>query len=186
MKCKSQQWTRLLLSMAISVIVASSVGHFTPATAYAQENVKKGFMICPQCGKKNEPSAKFCWNDGYLLSKPTPKAVESQAVPADVPAPEMSEKSDVPIGSISEQDLNLLIDRLARRLEANQAVRAGDPNEVGGLTRAELEILLRKTMKEERMSHQVTAEKRGNGFGTFLKFVGGFTLTMIMLGIIAA
>ena len=175
----------VFFSAALFVLLSLSVTEVMPNVAYGQEKQQEAFVICPNCGEKNPAGAKFCWNDGYPLRRPKPVVKESPAVSPKIPVPEQTELGAVASRQMTEEQLDQLIEQLVRSLEKGQVMTPSDPSLVGNMTKAELRNLLRQALQDQGIVRQVTIEKRESGFGTFLKFVGGFTLTVTLLAILA-
>ena len=186
MNKKAARSIYVLFSAALFVLLSLSVTEVITNVAYGQEKRVAQFIICPQCGEKNPLDAKFCWNDGYRLPRPKPVVKKSPAVSPKIPVPEQTELGAVASRPMTEQQLDQLLEQLVRSLEKGQAVISADPSLVGNMTRAELERLLRQTLKDQGIIRQVYIEEEESGFGKFLKFVGGTTLAIFGLIIIFA
>ena len=169
----------------IVVCLAIALFNGSQATAVARGDESTGeepaekakLVLCPNCFELNKPDAKYCWNDGYALPKPKEKK-EIQVGKPLVPGEAM-----MPVSlRLSDADLAWLVDRLAARLDERLG---GDDysDRVGSMTRAELTRLLRHTIERE---NKVPEIKTQSGFGGFLEFVGGATLVLIGIGLVAS
>ncbi|MCH8305086.1 MAG: zinc ribbon domain-containing protein [Candidatus Marinimicrobia bacterium] len=153
-------------------------------------------IICPQCGEENVAGAKFCWNDGFNLSKiqkqqaairpvEKPAAVktfipQTESQPKSVGQPELS------FENVSSAEMELFLIKLTERLEAANVRKVRNPNYIGDLTQAEFRRLLENTLQNQNIVRTKVITKNESGFGSFLKAVGAGTLILIGLGILAA
>ncbi|UCG51679.1 MAG: hypothetical protein JSW58_16085 [Candidatus Latescibacterota bacterium] len=134
-------------------------------------------VFCPNCFKKNKPHSKFCWNDGF----PLPESNRVQQTGNG----KTESRDDVvsPRLRLSDIQLHLLAERVADRLEARGVVGSSDSGLVGSMTRAEFESLVKDAVREHNVAYQAD---KPSGFGSFLEFVGGVTLAVVGIGLIAA
>ncbi|MEE9269067.1 MAG: zinc ribbon domain-containing protein [Candidatus Krumholzibacteria bacterium] len=165
----------LAVALLDGTAAAAAARDEQPAEEEPVEKAKP--VVCPNCFEVNKADARFCWNDGFALPKPREKK-EIQ-----VGKPLVADEVMMPVSlRLSDADLAWLVDRLAARLDERLG---GDDysDRVGSMTRAELTRLLRHAIERE---NRVPEIKTGSGFGGFLEFVGGATLVLIGIGLVAS
>jgi len=157
-----------------------------------ETNPQKSKIICPQCGKENSIDAKFCWNDGYPLSKPVKEKI-LEAVPFEPPAKInlLTDKKPVDgssqlLENMSDVELRLLFNKLSTRFDISPVFEKRGPGFVNNLSEEEFVSLLRNTIRDERIIRTKVVQKSESGFGTFLKSIGAVTLIIMGLGIVTA
>lgn len=164
--------------IVVCLAVALLGGTAAVAAARDEEPAEKATpVLCPNCFELNKADARFCWNDGFALPKPK----EKKKIQAGKPLVLGEALTPVSL-RLSEAELVWLVDRLAARLDERLG-GAADSDRVGSMTRAELARLLRRSLEQE---NRVPEVKTQSGFGGFLEFVGGATLVLIGIGLVAA
>ena len=141
-------------------------------------------IVCPQCGKENSPDAKFCWNDGYPLSKPVQKKFTEALIGR--PSEKSEAQSEQLLENLSDAELRLLFSKLSTQFAISPAFEDKRPGFVSNLSEEEFVSLLRNTVRDERIIRTKVVERKESGFGKFLKSVGAVTLIIMGLGIIAS
>ena len=184
MKC----YFRGVYSVFLLIMLSSLI--FPPANLLAQTEADK--IICPQCGKTNDRGANFCWNDGYDLSNiikiekkedPTEKAIPVEKPGVETQPQTRLEKQFMPIGELSKLELEMLIEQIAEKL---QSYKTKNPTYISDLTQAQFVTLLKNTLNDEKLVRTRVVKEEESGIGQFLKAVGGVTVALIGISIIAS
>ena len=177
MRLKNSMRNPIYYSLLLLVLMTLII---VPTTIYAQEsteNLAPKQIICPNCGELNDAGSAFCWNDGFDLRK-TAVPVKQET------SKQTSERQftgDV-VGNMTETELEALLNRYSNRIIQLQRAEK-NPESLENMTRAELEILIRKILREEK-SLSPAIKQKSSGFDSFLKAVGGTVLFIIGMSIL--
>jgi ribosomal protein L40E len=185
----------LRISLIILMLTVSSVGWINVAAGQENQSAVRPTIICPDCGEANPAGSQFCRQCGKDLTRqlaPVKEAAKTESPPAptNITAPTPTEKPSVsnpPLGAdqelpyqrLSDTELRRILDLLLTRMN-EPGLRPTDSQRVGDMTRAELEALINKLLREAKVRPKAT------GFGQFLQVMGGITLGFVGLMIILA
>ena len=186
MNNKSQTAVPLVVLILIGFLIAGA------GDLYAQPKN----IICPQCGEENVAGAKFCWNDGFNLSKiqkqkaaikPVEKpAVVNTPIPQTESQPKSVGQSELSFENMSSPEMELFLRKLTERFAAASVREVRYPQSIGDRIAAEFRRVLENTLQNQNIVRTKVITKNESGFGSFLKAVGAGTLIIFGIGILAA
>jgi len=182
------------ISLIILLLTLSPIGWTSVAIGQENQSISRQTIICPDCGEANPAGSQFCRQCGKDLTRqlaPVQEAAKTELTPApaNITAPTPTEKPSVssppkagqelPYQHLSDAELRRILDLLLVRMN-EPGLRSADSQRVGDMTRAELEALINKLLREAKVRPKAT------GFGQFLQVMGGITLGFVGLMIILA
>ena len=151
--------------------------------AWGEEN-DNPTVFCPECGTSNQLGGKFCSSCGADL--PQTVQQEKPIIVTDTPVSQVEEiqivEDTLQFQDMSREELIKIVNAILVKVKRTENMQKLEMKRVGGMTRTELEILI-KTLLEENST--TPKGRRTSGFGKFLQVVGIVSLAVLSIAVLS-